>query len=272
MTATLTLEAQHRLDRYLQEVRLLLSGATDVDANEVESDIREHIETELGDREEAITAEELGRVLRRLGSPGQWLGEDEIPAWRRALTRLYLGEDWRLAYLCLGISVVGAALLFAGSPISLLLFAAGFLLARAAVSLAEERGEELGPRRWLVLVPIAIVVVPILLVILTGPFIPLGEVGYQEGWFASFGLGPAAADGPGREAVISIALASFGAGLWWVILAGLWGTVRRLLTPLTRPLVTFRTGQRRWLGLTGLALAVIGAVALALLLAGHPAG
>jgi hypothetical protein len=271
MTATLTLEAQHHLDRYLQEVRLLLSGTSGVDANEVEGDIRDHIETELGDREEAITAEELGHVLRRLGSPTQWLGEDEIPAWRRALTRLYLGEDWRLAYLCLGISVLGAVLLVAGSPISVLLFAAGFLLARAAVSLAEERGEQLGPRRWLVLVPIFIVVVPVLLVVLTGAFVPIGQVGYEEGWFASVGLGPAAVDTPAREALIRIGLVSFGLGIWWVVLAGLWGPLRRALTPVTRPILAFDQAQRRWLGVAGVMLTVIGAVALVLLAAGHVA-
>ncbi|MCG6962807.1 MAG: hypothetical protein LJE95_05990 [Acidobacteria bacterium] len=265
MTATLTLEAQHQLDRYLQEVRLLLSGTSGVDASEVEGDIREHIETELGGREEAITAEELDRVLRRLGSPSQWVGEDEIPAWRRALTRLYLGEDWRLAYLCLGISVIGAVLLFAGSPISVVLFAAGFLLARAAISLAEERGEELGPRRWLVLAPILIVVVPVLLVVLAGPFIPLGQVGYEEGWFSSLGLGPASVDGPARVALVTLALVSFGAGAWWLVLAGLWNVVRRLLTPVTRPVVTYQPTQRRWLAISGLVLAVAGVVALVLL-------
>lgn len=265
MTATLTLEAQHRLDRYLQEVRLLLSGTSGVDANEVEGDIREHIETELGGRGEAITAEELGRVLRRLGNPSQWVGEDEIPVWRRALTRLYLGEDWRLAYLCLGITVLGAILLVSGSPIAVVLFAAGFLLARAAVSLADERGEALGPRRWLVLAPILVVVVPFLLVILAGPLIPLGQVGYEEGWFASVGLGPAALDASGRGALVTLALVSFGAGVWWLVLAGLWGVVRRVLTPVTRPVVTYQPAQRRWLVAAGLVLAIVGGVALALL-------
>lgn len=101
MSATLTLEAQHRLDRYLQEVRLLLHGATGVDASEVERDIREHIETELREAVSPVSPEELENVLRRLGSPGGWVDESDVPPWRRALARLYLGEDWRLAYLCL---------------------------------------------------------------------------------------------------------------------------------------------------------------------------
>jgi hypothetical protein len=271
MTATLTLEAQHRLDRYLQEVRLLLRGAAGVDAAEVEHDVREHIETELGAAADPVTAEELENVLRRLGSPTQWVGDEEVPAWRRALARLYLGEDWRLAYLCFGISVLGAVLLFAGSPIALVLFGAGFLLARAAVSLAEERGEELGPRRWLVLLPIAVVVVPVLLVVLVGPFIPLGQVGYEEGWFTSLGIGPPSLDGPGREAVLRTALVALGSGAWWVVLAGLWGLLGRAVAAFARPIYTPRLLQRWWLGGVGLALSILGIVALALLAGGRAA-
>lgn len=270
MTATLTPEAQHRLDRYLQEVRLLLSGSTHVDAADVEGDVREHIAAALASREGTVTTEELEGVLQRLGSPSQWLGADEIPLWRKLLTRLYLGEDWRLAYACLGITVLGAILLFAGSPVSLVLFAAGYLLARAAVSLAGERGEELGARRWLVLAPIVVVVAPVLLAVLTGPFIPLGQVGYEQGWFASLGVGPLGTDPQGREVLVRIGIVLLGAGVWWGMLAAAWGPVRRVLTPLTRPLFTPGPRQRRWLVLAGLLLTAAGAGMLLLLGPGRP--
>jgi len=197
MTVTLTAEAQHRFDHYLQEVRLLLQGAPGIDAREVERDVREHVETELGGTESPITEEQLESVLRKLGSP-----ED---GWTRARCRSggvpslasYLGEDWRLAYLCLGMTMLGVIFLLAGSVIALVFLGGGYLLARAAVSLADERGEKLGARRILVLTPIAVVVVPILIAILIGPLLPLAEGGYEEGWFSSLGIG-AALGGRGR--------------------------------------------------------------------------
>ncbi|MHC4860853.1 MAG: HAAS signaling domain-containing protein, partial [Planctomycetota bacterium] len=82
---TLSLEARSLLDRYLAQIRLSLGGSASVDAEEVKRDVREHIEAEIGDREEPVAASELQRILDRLGDPEQWVGEDEIPLWRRVL-------------------------------------------------------------------------------------------------------------------------------------------------------------------------------------------
>jgi len=262
MTVTLTAEAQHRFDHYLQEVRLLLQGAPGIDAREVEGDVREHIETELGGTESPITEEQLENVLRKLGSPEGWVDKSEVPPWRRALARLYLGENWRLAYLCLGMTMLGVIFLLAGSVIALVFLGGGYLLARAAVSLADERGEKLGARRILVLTPIAVVVVPILIAILIGPLLPLAEGGYEEGWFSSLGIGPPSVDEVGREAILRTALGGVGLGAWWLGLAALWGLLDGALAKFARPLFVPRAAHRLWLGAIGLVLTVGGVVVL----------
>jgi len=264
MTATLTLEAQHRLDRYLSQVRALLRAAPKLDADEIERDIRSHIDTELADRDHEVTAEELENVLRRLGSPTQWVDEDEVPWWRRTLATLHSGEDWRLSYLCLGTTSLGLLLLLAGTPVALALFAAGFVLARAALSLAEERDEALGPRRWLVLPAIAVVVVPVLAALVLGPLIGLGQAGYDEGWFAATAIGEARVDPPAREALVRASLVAAGVGAWWLLLAAGWGLLQRAVASFARPLYEPTPVHRRRFAVAGAVLTALGVAALLL--------
>ena len=267
MTATLTIEAQHRLDRYLNQVRALLRSAPKLDAGEIERDIRAHIDSELTDRDHEVTAEELENVMHRLGSPTQWVGDDEVPQWRRALATLHGGEDWRLSYLCVGATALGFLLLFAGTPIALAFFAGGFLLARAAVNLAEERDEPLGSRRWLVLPAIAVVVVPVLVALFLGPIIGLGQAGYEEGWFAATVVGEPFAVSAGHEAIVRTALILLGLGTWWLLLAGFWGLLQRAVASFSRPLYTPTPKHRRRLAIAGVIFTILGIVAV--LLVGH---
>ena len=51
----LTDSAQNRLDKYLSEARTSLHTCTSVDADEVQRDIREHIETELAGLSEPVS-------------------------------------------------------------------------------------------------------------------------------------------------------------------------------------------------------------------------
>jgi len=74
---TLTDAAQKRLDEYLQQMRACLRGCETVDADEVQHDITEHIETELEGTAEAVSLNQLDDVLRRLGSPSQWIPPEE---------------------------------------------------------------------------------------------------------------------------------------------------------------------------------------------------
>jgi len=258
MTATLTVEAQHRLDRYLTQVRALLRAAPKLDADEIERDIRAHIDSELADRDHEVTAEELENVLRRLGSPTQWVDEDEVPQWRRALATLHGGHDWRLSYLCLGATGLGFLLLFAGTPIALAFFAGGFVLARAALSLAEERDEPLGSRRWLVLPAIAVVVVPALVALFLGPIIGLGQAGYEEGWFVGTVIGEPFAVSAAHEALVRTALILLGLGTWWLLLAAFWGLLQRAVASFARPLYQPTPKHRHRFAVTGALFTILG--------------
>lgn len=269
MTATLTLEAQNRLDRYLAQVRALLRSAPKLDADEIERDIRAHIDSELADSEHDVTAEELENVLRRLGSPTQWVGDDEVPQWRRALAALHGGEDWRLSYLCLGATGLGFLLLFAGTPIALAFFAGGFLLARAAVSLAEERDEELGSRRWLVLPAIAVVVVPVLASLFIGPIIALSQAGYEEGWFVGTVIGEPYAVSVAHHVMVRTSLILLGLGTWWLLVAACWGLLQRAVASFSRPLYTPTPTHRRRLAVAGAIFTVAGIAILLFVGQGH---
>ena len=155
MTAlpTLTHDAQSDLDRYLTHVKQALRPHPTVDADEVEHDIRGHIEAELSDAPAPVTAERLGSVLERLGSPNQWVPSDDLPVWRRMWAQLSAGpEDWRLAYLTLALFVGGPLLGPFGPGLSL----ASILLARAGLALLDEKGEPAGARRWLFYPPLVV--------------------------------------------------------------------------------------------------------------------
>ena len=94
--------AKKCLDGYLQQVRTYLRGCKTVDADEVERNVIEHIESEFESATAAVSFEELDTVLQRLGSPRQWIPEEELPWWRKTIFRLRTGpEDWRLAYISL---------------------------------------------------------------------------------------------------------------------------------------------------------------------------
>ena len=150
MTRVLTLEARERLDHYLAQVRASLRGRKSVDADEVERDIRDHVEAEIAGRQDPVTADEVETVIQRLGAPAQWVGADEVPVWRRMLTRWHEGDAWRLPYLSLAAAALGVVLLGLMPLLGLVLVAVGFILARSTVALVEESGEEMGARRWLV--------------------------------------------------------------------------------------------------------------------------
>lgn len=81
-------EAQQRLDRYLQEVRSALAGCRSVDPEEVHANVVEHISGELEGVAEPVSLTDLEAVLKRLGSPQEWVPGAELPWWRRTVRRL----------------------------------------------------------------------------------------------------------------------------------------------------------------------------------------
>ena len=82
-------------DKYLRQIRTYLRGCKTVDADEVERNVIEHIESEFESATAAVSFEDLNAVLQRLGSPRQWIPEEELTWWRKTVFRLRSGpEDW----------------------------------------------------------------------------------------------------------------------------------------------------------------------------------
>ena len=193
MTATptdLTADAAARLERYLLEVRLALGGVPGVSADEVEADIRDHVATALRPVAGPVTLAELRPVLEALGPPAGWRpagaaggGFDRraaLAALRHRLAGaggvLYRGpDDWRLAYLCLACFALALPTRGVG-------LAAAYLLGRAAIGLARERGDALGARRWLVYPPVLAVSLPLLLAVLAWPLVIAPQVLESAVW------------------------------------------------------------------------------------------
>ncbi len=137
-----TSEAEKVRDEYFRQVRAYVGAAKTADPDEVLGDVREHIEQELQDTTQPVSAEDLEAVLKRLGSPRQWVSEEDLTWWRQMTMRLRNGpEDWRLAYLSLGVLIFG--ILLAG-PLAIL---GSFCLSRAALGISDR--DEIQAKKWL---------------------------------------------------------------------------------------------------------------------------
>jgi hypothetical protein len=202
---SLTENAQSELDRYLRRVRSVLRAHPAVDGDEIERDIRGHIDAELAASPAPITEVRLRAVLDRLGSPSQWVPAEDLPIWRTALIRLRSGpEDWRLAYASFVLFVAGP--LVAGA-IGVLLFLASVLLSRAALELLAEEDEPVGARRWLLYPPLLVIYLGLLAVILLAPPAMLETPIRAEavGWFPD----------PFWATLLFVGVV---AGAWWISL------------------------------------------------------
>ena len=203
--------AKKCLDKYLQQVRNNLRGCKTVDADEVERNVIEHIESEFEAATAAVSFEELDTVLQRLGSPRQWIPEEELPWWRKIILRVQTGpEDWRLAYLSFGLLVVGFML-----PLSLpILILASFVVSRAALS-ANNYRIEVKAQKWLIYPSLIIVYLVLLCSFLGLPLLGLIPLAYdweriiRETYKISD-------DMPYWLAACSVFVALI--GLWWLIL------------------------------------------------------
>lgn len=221
----LTDGAQNQLDGYLRQVRSALRGHASVDANEVERDVRSHIDSELVGQPEPIDVTSLRHVLDRLGPPRTWVPTDDLPPWRRVLGHLRSGpEDWRLAYLSLALFCAGPVLfLFGGPPgrsywpLEPFLVVVSILMARASMAILAAHDEPVGARAWLIYPPLILWCGALALALLAWP-LPLA--------------GGAMTDDP---AVRERMAAAFSGDVWLsaragaVTLLGLWWTLLGLL-------------------------------------------
>jgi len=264
MMVALSPDAKGRLDDYLKQIRLALSGRESIDADEIERDVLSHIDAELSAEPEPVPAHRLLAVLDRLGEPNEWVPAEEA-AWRRPFTALSSRPgDWRLAFVAFG-SLVLTLVLMTGRimlwPLPLVLLPLAFVTARINVALLDERGEAVGLRSWLLYPPLLVVYVPVFLALVGGPALPLANFLNEDvsarNRLSAFVHASAWMAVPG---VIVLAL-----GCWWTLL----GLAGAQLTPSVRAL--FRPFANRYdrrhatrLALTGVAFAVIGIATLTL--------
>lgn len=260
---TLTADAQQLFDRYLQTVRWSVRGVADAD--EIERDVREHVATALTEKAEPVTAETLREVLSRLGDPWQWIPAEELPFWRRSLMRLWLGpEDWRLAYACFGLTLLGIVLLPVG--IGALLLIAAYLLARATCEVAVDRDGSLGARRWLVYPPIVAFCLFGFGFLLIAPAVPAIAWGAEHrGFLNVFDHSHFRLTDDIQVGIFIVACSAIVFGTWWIALSGIFaaaaGPVRVVFAPLANG---FRRVHALWL--TTLGVLAVGGGAAALLL------
>ncbi|MGK2962978.1 MAG: hypothetical protein ACSLFK_12645 [Gemmatimonadaceae bacterium] len=216
-----------------------------IDIEEIEQDIRDHVDAELADREPPISAKELDEVLQRLGSPEQWAADNGPASASQASSPEGSSEDW-LAY-----ASAGTMLLFLAFPPLLLV---SWLMARWTLARIEERGEPLGTRRWLLYPPIVIVIAPLAAIGMLWVFAPFGEIG---GTIRSESQVPSA---PVANTIDAITIGLGGLGVYWIFVGLALAFGERAVRLLFYP---FAEGFRRRHGwfVSGLGAAVAAAAA-----------
>jgi hypothetical protein len=229
----LTDNAKRHLDSYLQQVRTCLKDCSTVDVNEVEQNIKEHIENEFQGVTKPVSFDDLEAILKKLGSPEQWVPEEEISLWRKFILRLRSGpEDWRLAYISFGLFLLSLLvgkempffavflwpiIIFRGTA-NVVLLLASFCVARAALTVTPAK-DKLDGQKWLLYPPLIIVYVPFVILILGWPLSP-------------FNLAP-------KEIINQSVLALGVTGLWWTVLGIVFCIWPRLTRLIFRPFVNW---------------------------------
>ncbi|MHC4547051.1 MAG: HAAS signaling domain-containing protein [Planctomycetota bacterium] len=222
--------AKKCLDKYLQQVRAHLRGCKKVDADEVERNVIEHIESEFEAATEAVSFEELDTVLQRLGSPRQWVPEEEIPWWRKTILRLRTGISF-------GLLILGFVIL----PSFVVLIPASFIVARAALSETAD-SSELKSQKWLIYPSLIIVYSFVLFGLLAWPALVLPAAAYEfeHNVRSSY---PQFADDL-HYWIMATSFIVAGLGLWWIILGGMLLKWRRFLPMLFKPFAGWFS--RKW--------------------------
>ena len=207
----LTVNAQSYLNDYMSRLRKYLKGCKSCDAEEIQQNVTEHIESELGPTEEPVSVEKLKPVLIRLGSPEQFVPAEELSWYRRILLKMQHGpDDWRLSYICFGLFILG---LITG-PGLLIFIPLSFYIARAALNIAGGK-EELGNQRILLYPSLVVIYLVLAGAVLFGPIFLFG--GLADGLKKCFPRFPEEV-AYWRMAISFIVGAT---GLWWLIVMGI---------------------------------------------------
>lgn len=243
----LTADAMKTREMYLDQVRTYVSMSKTADANEVIRDVNEHIERELQNSSQPVSKENLESILERLGSPRQWVNEDDLTWWRKMTIRLRKGpEDWRLAYLAFATLIVGTVLT---GPIGLF---ASFCLSRATLSISEK--DELQTKRWLIFPALLIVYFMIAPILLFWPAIPL--IGICVASFDAFFEKSSTLLCVG----VFTSIITIGMALWWGFLWLLTRKYVHITKVLFKPFA--ENWKLNWLGYLSAVLFLIGSCAI----------
>ncbi|HEX7709259.1 MAG TPA: hypothetical protein VF701_22585 [Thermoanaerobaculia bacterium] len=228
----MTPAAREQFENYLQRLRNELRGSRSVVADEVEQNVREHIDIALAHAQGPVGATEVIGVLDRLGPPERWLAdEDQATTSRGFMDRFVSGPgDW-LAYVSFAIFLLAAFF----PAIGFFLLIPAMAVSRATVELAQDRGEPLGGRRWLVYPAIAVVLaLTAALLILAPPLRIIAALGLDSGGVAEiFGV-PENTPGHSR-AVLGAGAMVFGS--WWIIAAAFCAALLRPIRFVFAPLL-----------------------------------
>ena len=264
----LSSRAKKRLHDYLNQVRTSLRDSVTVDRDEVEHNVIEHIQNELANATQPISCDDLELVLTKLGSPAQWVPDEQIPWWRKIIVRLLAGpEDWRLAYISFGLLILA---FFVGKPACFILVLASFCLSRAVLTMAQQP-DELRGKKWLIYPSLIIVYVPLLCLLLSWPLLllygPYFGLGHHTAAY-ELAASPLTTYGSARNAALPILLTVV--GLWWTVLGIIGCAALGLFKVIFRPFAD--NLKRRWpalLMLIGILL-VLSCLAARLLSTGRP--
>jgi hypothetical protein len=213
MTMTFTDEARASLDRYLRQVRAVLSGQLSVDVSDVERDILSHIDAELFEAPQPVSAQDLRVVLDRLGAPERWLPVDETSP-RGADPAVGRAEDSRLAIATFGLFALGIVFFMRMIwwPLPPLILVTSFVVGRAAAAGITERSPE--TRRWLVYLPLGAMYLLVAAGMAVWP-LPLVAGGTMDDPAVAARLG-ASFGGEARLAGLAVAVGAL--GVWWAVL------------------------------------------------------
>jgi hypothetical protein len=152
-----------------------LTGCSTISAEDVERDVRDHIDAEFADTSEQISEDQLESVLHDLGQPDQWVPEEELPSWRRWLKQWRTGpDDWRLAYISLGLFI----LTWFGAWICLF---ASFCVSRAVLE-TMRKDQRISSQRWLLYPSLIVVYVPLAIALIIWPIPSANELLVDNRW------------------------------------------------------------------------------------------
>jgi hypothetical protein len=144
-------------------------------------------------------------------------------------------------------------------PLLIGLLPASFCAARAALAVTHDRGEPLGPRRWLVYPSLVLVNLFATVVLFLWPLLPAGALAHDL-WHHSRAEVLALVPLPDRLVEVGLFLYAFAAGLalWWVVLGTVLAAVPRLFSAVFRPFADgFGRRQAGTLVLTGVGILAV---------------